>query len=82
VPLDDDYSFDGEADDLKTSKSLNPKISKPQNPKTSKSLNPKTPKPQKSNDIEATIALVIKGIKENPRITQKQMIENTGKSSV
>jgi ATP-dependent DNA helicase RecG len=72
VPLDDDYSFDGEADDLKTSKHQNIKTSKHQNSKTSKH--------QKNNEIEAVTALIIEKIKENPKITQKQLVDDTSKS--
>jgi ATP-dependent DNA helicase RecG len=72
VPLDDDYSFDGEDDEVKTPK--------PQNIKTSKNQNIKTSKHQKNNEIEALTVLIIEKIKENPKITQKQLVEDTGKS--
>ena len=82
VPLDDNYSFDagiGESES-KTSKPQNLKTPKPQNPETSKPQNPKTPKPQKEKDRALIEALLIEFINENPQITQREIIEISGKS--
>jgi ATP-dependent DNA helicase RecG len=64
VPLDDNYSFDAGIGESKTSIKTSSKTSKPQ------------------NDEERALleVLVLEGVKANPKITQKGIIDTSGKS--
>jgi ATP-dependent DNA helicase RecG len=83
VPLDDSYSFDGEEDEFKTPNKTSfktpniqiPINSEPQNPQNSGVF--KTPNKTPRTDSEV---LILKYIEENPKISQKSLMEISGLS--
>ena len=71
VPLDDSYSFDAE---------LGKALDKTPNKTPNKASNKTPTKPRKSENRVLIEDLIIEYVKENPQITQKEIIDASGKS--